>query len=249
MRTFYHFGDSWTFCDENETIFSKYLSDYLSCDKFLHLGQKGFSNEQIFQRILDTLPLFEKNDVILINWSYLARVSGFHYDKNYDIYKTKSINMGGHSEINNESFPNKKDDGYDFVNNDIEYWLWLANGSLKFYKQQAFVLFQKVNSLMDYLIDKYELKIYHTFHDDYLDTKIIETPKSNVLFYDENENKKHNGHSDKNGYLTSIYNLGYHDSKRNDGSHYINGIQEHLCEIYIQEINRIPNNNPSNKIL
>lgn len=75
MNTLWHFGDSWSCCNEKEIIFSTYIAEHYGLNH-IHKGVEGLSNWGIFNRILRQTNNFNSGDTILINWSFMNRMDG-----------------------------------------------------------------------------------------------------------------------------------------------------------------------------
>lgn len=73
MNNLWHFGDSWSCCNEKEIIFSKYVADHFNLIH-RHHGEEGLSNWSIFTKILHQINNFKSGDTILINWSFMSRM-------------------------------------------------------------------------------------------------------------------------------------------------------------------------------
>lgn len=75
----WRFGDSWSTTEDHlyadiELNHSQYVADYFDMN-LIHLGHGGYSNLQIFNRILENTNKFKPNDIILINFTSISRVS------------------------------------------------------------------------------------------------------------------------------------------------------------------------------
>jgi hypothetical protein len=75
----WRFGDSWSKTQDDtysniELNHSHYIADYFGLE-LNHLGCGGFSNLQIFKKILENTHLYSPNDIILINFASISRVS------------------------------------------------------------------------------------------------------------------------------------------------------------------------------
>ena len=78
-NTLWRFGDSWS--TTNDMIYrkielnhSKYVADWFDMN-YTNLGIGGLSNLQIFNKLLENLNNFQKNDIVLINFASVSRVA------------------------------------------------------------------------------------------------------------------------------------------------------------------------------
>ena len=231
-NTFWHFGDSWSCTHENEIVFSKYIANHFAIEH-VHCGMKGASNRQIFEKILEESTSFQEHDKILVNWSYFFRFD-IHEERKGSNY-TKSLFTKGNT-LN--------------INDLTSYERWWLHGIGEYAIREQFKLFKLIYHYFNYLETIHNITIYNSFILDYdLFNKLPMIP-SYTLFFDSErfeetiDKKPLNGHE----YQVTKKNKWY-DDRNIEGVHYKDGIQEQLGELYIQEINRITNNNSSKDIL
>lgn len=74
----WRFGDSWSTTKDSyehlEFNHSQYVADYFDMD-LMHFGHGGFSNLEIFKRILEHTHEYKQNDIILINFTSIHRIA------------------------------------------------------------------------------------------------------------------------------------------------------------------------------
>lgn len=216
MNKLWHFGSSYAFSGV-ETVFSEYIAEKYGLS-LEHLAVKGSSNYMIFTQLLMNEPKFQRNDMVLINWTYLSR--GEYIDKegglnstNFFIYEDKNqiINPFDENELN-----------LDWILN------WNYDWNIKLFK----------HTLPFYFINlkKKGIKIYNVwFSDDKVYQNKIEksfdiqkTGLTNILDFEPNYYEW----LEKKMWVNRKHTL-----KR--AGHYILNIQKDLAEEYIKKINKI----------
>ena len=70
-NTLYHFGDSFAVVKKSKN-FGAYIAEHFNMC-YINQGETGISNEQIFHKILDCYDNINSGDIVLINFSFLAR--------------------------------------------------------------------------------------------------------------------------------------------------------------------------------
>jgi len=70
----WHYGDSWSTCGNFEDIYSKHIADEIGLE-LRHLGSGGTGNFEIFSNIIANDTQYKEGDMILINWSFLSRLT------------------------------------------------------------------------------------------------------------------------------------------------------------------------------
>lgn len=150
MRTLFHFGDSYGTIDttiESNKHFCNHIADYLHMN-YICYAFGGYSNEIVFNTILDNMNFFKKNDIIFINFSFFSR--GCYYDE--DRKKIKSTNYLYNEIRNDRLFNNKLDKN---LINLVEYYI-------ENHIDYNFRLFKLINSTFNYL-QKKGINIFYIF--------------------------------------------------------------------------------------
>lgn len=150
MRTLFHFGDSYGTIDttiESNKHFCNHIADCLQAH-YICYAVGGYSNEIVFNTILDNMNFFKKNDIIFINFSFFSR--GCYYDE--DRKKIKSTNYLYNEIRNDRLFNNKLDKN---LINLVEYYI-------ENHIDYNFRLFKLINSTFNYL-QKKGINIFYIF--------------------------------------------------------------------------------------
>lgn len=150
MRTLFHFGDSYGTIDttiESNKHFCNHIADCLQ-SHYICYAVGGYSNEIVFNTILDNMNFFKKNDIIFINFSFFSR--GCYYDE--DRKKIKSTNYLYNEIRNDRLFNNKLDKN---LINLVEYYI-------ENHIDYNFRLFKLINSTFNYL-QKKGINIFYIF--------------------------------------------------------------------------------------
>ncbi len=205
MNKLWRFGDSWSTTQDNlyshiELNHSKYIADYFGLE-LIHLGHGGFSNLEIFKRILENTHLYKPNDIILINFTSIHRVSVIDGD-----------NVICTSDAGNSVFKSKK--LMKIVSNEI-------GGVI------SDILFYLIKSHLESLIDM-GVKVYY-FYNDASNYNCPIKIKNQLKFKNKN-NTGYTGWCAENGYedLTPAGNVHYTlGSQRNIANKIIELIESH----------------------
>lgn len=93
----WRFGDSWSTTKDDEfrdieLNHSQYIADYFDLD-YKNLGAGGFSNLEIFSKLLENNDNYKKNDIILINFASVFRIA---------VVENGKISCTSNGDFNNE---------------------------------------------------------------------------------------------------------------------------------------------------
>jgi len=210
MNKLWHFGDSFaTFSD----LYDRYPEWIARSINYEHIamGEGGFSNEQIFSKILKYYNSFKKDDILIINFSFLSRMS--YVDQFGNIQSTNTL-----FDDNNSHLTKK---GVDFLRTDnekmIDYLLSCNyDYNIKLFKNISILL----NNLIDLGVIVYSVLIKK--EELYLNKKIYKINEYNLNLPNELI-------FSNTGYFDWLINRGW---KNEEDIHYTNGIQYELAIEY-----------------
>jgi hypothetical protein len=139
MNKLWHFGDSFaTFTNHNDT-FSHWIARSIEY-VYVPMGESGLSNEQIFSKILKYYNSFKKDDILIINFSFLSRMS--YVDSFGNIHSTNTLFDDGNSQLTKQ--------GVDFLRTDNEKMIdYLLSCNYDY----NIKLFKNISILLNNLID------------------------------------------------------------------------------------------------
>lgn len=214
MNNLWHFGSSYGLSGPNENVFSYHIAERFN-KNLIHKVVSGSSNFMIFSKILEYEKEFKKNDIVLINWTWLSR--GEYIDK-YETLKSTNIFI---KEKNMELInpPDENELNLDWILN------WSYDWNVKLFK---YIISNYFINLKKRGIESYNV----WFSDDSVyqnsikkNFSIKRCNLSNILDFNPNYLEWLGG---KNWLKTNPNEIG--------GGHYKNGIQKDLAEEYINKI-------------
>lgn len=136
-------------------IWSEILGEKLGTDSYNH-GKGGASNHETFLRICEQSSKFKKDDIVIINWTYIERVlwfidDGWLNDTDYRCHLTSvTPHQGEHYDPRGEYQP-----AYDIIAINRQSFAWTYE----------IVRYQQMIDTLSNLIG---FKVYYWFTDDYL---------------------------------------------------------------------------------
>lgn len=220
INTLWHFGDSFGCWGNPENTeleakigFSKYIADnYNLIHK--HKAVEGISNDEITNIILSYLSKFKKNDVIIINWSFLTRYS---YLNKYNTPKNINTLLC--------KFHQKELDYTSNVNHD--YYEFTSKEYLDFvlFEKSKFVLYESIlqwklfiNKILLYIQDTIGCHIFNSFIDNViLDTNLVPVGNQSDHPFYQGQEADYVDILDK-----SLYNIKW----SNDGGEYLHWLHQ-----------------------
>lgn len=167
-------------------LWSELLGEKLGVESF-NLGKGGASNHEIFLKICEYSSRFKKNDIVIINWTYVLRIL-------WDVHNYNESPETAYTGYNLYSISPHQAEHYDDLGIFTECWEVIAQNRNSFQWTWEVVRYQEI---IDSLSRSIGFDVYYWFTDDYL-YKNFKRLKStsekkyilNNLVDDYNENTK-----------------------------------------------------------
>lgn len=170
-NTLHHFGDSYGIAKKSKH-FVNLLADYFNVD-YINYSISGFSNELIFQKMLEKANTFRKNDIIFINFSFFNR--GCYWNTlNKNVESTNTLYSELDKEFQSEIWFNKT--------NEIEKVNFLLEYYLKYDEDYNRRIFKLINTFFETIVIPNNIQIYYIFVDNSLYKNDLLTYGNNIDF-------------------------------------------------------------------
>jgi hypothetical protein len=214
MNKLWNFGDSFATFKDNYDSYPAWLANSINYEH-VAMGEGGFSNEQIFSKILKYYNFFKKNDILIINFSFFSRMS--YVNEFGEIQSTNTLFDDNNSQLTK--------DGVNFLRTNNEKMIdYLLSCNYDY----NIKLFNNMSILLDNLI-KIGVMVYSVFikkEELYLNKKIFTINEYNLnvpneLFFQPA------------GYFNWLVSMGW---KNEEDIHYTNGIQKSLAYEYAKRM-------------
>jgi hypothetical protein len=209
----YHFGDSFAVVKKSKN-FGEHIAEHFNMH-YINIGETGISNEQIFHKILDYYENINSNDIVLINFSFLAR--GLMVNEMGNLKSTNTLLDDNQNIITAEGLNLLRTNSATILDYFIKYSYD--------YNIKLFTLISKVlNNL-----EKRGVRVYYVF-----------IKKDNLYYGNKTFNKTEydfnlpNELHFKPNYYQWLINKNW---KNEEDVHYTNNIQKELSIEYIKRIN------------
>jgi hypothetical protein len=149
----YHFGDSYGVPTKSKH-FANLFADCFNVD-YINYACNGFSNELIFQKMLEKSNEFKENDIIFINFSFFNR--GCYWDgTRLQVEPTNTLYNEITKEVQSEEWFNKT--------NELEKVIFLLEYYLKYDEDYNRRIFKLIDTFFQSILQK-NIKIYYIFID------------------------------------------------------------------------------------
>jgi len=236
----WHFGDSFSCWYNHERIdktskkgFSEYIADFYNYS-FIHFGREGYSNEQIFELLLNNFYKFKPGDFILINWSFFERT--FFISENLN-YCSTNLLISNHYKKHKELVPYNQDYLENYIISSKKDYCLIE--SLGFFNTIIIPFIQGLENM--------GVNVISSFNANNVDCKKNYKSKNKYIIYDDDRcwidydlliNNRIDfirwGDSNQNDYLDFIHNKSFY--AEGEDVHYKFGIQSELGKEYIKKI-------------
>jgi hypothetical protein len=209
----YHFGDSFAVVKKSKN-FGEHIAEHFGMN-YSNYAQVGYSNEQIFHSILDVYNDINKNDIVLINFSFLGR----------GLMVTETGHLKSTNTLLDDNIQIITQDGLNLLRTNsaaiLDYFI-------KYSYDYNIKLFTSISKVL-YNLEKKGVKVYHTF------IKKDNLYYGNTVFSKDEYNLNLPNQLDfKPNYYQWLINKNW---KNEEDIHYTNGIQKELSFEYIRRIN------------
>lgn len=244
----WHFGDSfatWYNSEEPERSSKKGFSEYIADNynlSFRHYGKGGYSNQEIYKKILENFYKFNRGDFLLINWSFFERLSYLNSDLNLQSSTILNNISSDFNFTHNEHKPYNVDYFKYFILNQSEF---SVIESIKLFRHSIVPLLESLEKWGIVVINSFNS--YNVSYNNNLinDTiSVVEYIKSRGFVNIDsildgrikyiNWNDSNNIH--KGDYLSFIMDSDFYGEGQD--VHYKFGIQEELANNWIKKINQ-----------
>jgi hypothetical protein len=202
----------------------------------------GASNEEISINLYQSIPHFKKNDIVIVQWSYMNRFLWASSPKNYNL---KNIQGNPFGKFKRASIHTECNVDYDFVSDKVFKQIGV-NKSL----EPWLIQIHSFENLLEYFSNIIGFKIYFWSTDDLihlsLKNKLINNPQyilGNIIFNYRKKIKRTPREFLSNYFLEAIRQLGatsiYQESNKTIDDKYHLGIKgnEVLTDLFYQHIN------------
>jgi hypothetical protein len=212
-NTLYHFGDSFAVAKKSKN-FGAYIAEHFNMC-YINQGETGISNEQIFHKILDCYDNINSGDIVLINFSFLAR--GLLVNEMGDLKSTNTLLDDNQNIITAEGLNLLRTNSAAI----LDYFI-------KYNYDYNIKLFTSISKVLNNLKKK-DVKVYHVF-----------IKKDNLYYGNKVFNKtQYDFHlPNELDFKPNYYQwLKYKEWKNEEDIHYTYNIQKELSIEYIKRIN------------